>query len=67
MAKPEAILTIVRGTPREPRNYTFSYVSKLDEILIEDTTNGNSMRITYSQLKDLMFQTDYVRSKYRND
>lgn len=67
MAKPEAIITIVRGTVREPRNYGFTYISALDEILITEQETGHSMRFTYTQLLDMMLRTEEVRSKYKHD
>lgn len=65
MAKPEHMITIVRGTVSNMVNYDFTYIPKLDEILIENTKDGHNMRLSYSQLQQVMDSATYTRGKYR--
>lgn len=64
MAKPDNFFTVVRGTPEEPRNFFFTYVSKLDEVLITEQKTGNTMRFLYSQLEQVMDAATKTREKY---
>lgn len=65
MAKPEDVITIVRGSLHDPHNINVSYVPKLDEILITDDRGGTTYRFYHNQLTQVYERVNQVRSKYK--
>ena len=57
-------LAISDGGYLPPNTFTLRYFMEEDKIEVEDESNGNRIRLSYTELRDCMDKAAKLRKKY---